>query len=182
MMDLESESLPPVVIDASVGLALVRDEPTAARIRRAVEQWADQDRGLYVPSVFWLEILNPLARRYGYSSEDLLRAMDQLEDLSITTIDPDRPLLLFTIDHIERYGLTAFDAHYLGLTTQLGADLATLDSELAAAAGSRAITFAEGHSLHETPAVYEHDVTWPSYKGASAYLARLRAEALAERT
>jgi len=31
--------------------------------------------------------------------------------------------------------------------------------------------------LSETPAVYEHDVTWPNYKGASAFLAKLRAEA-----
>ncbi len=30
------------------------------------------------------------------------------------------------------------------------------------------------------PAVDEYEVTWPSYKGASAYLAKLRAEARGE--
>jgi len=27
------------------------------------------------------------------------------------------------------------------------------------------------------PGVYEHPVTWPNYKGASAYLAKLRVQA-----
>jgi len=88
---------------------------------------------------------------------------------------------MLVIDRVERLGLSAYDALYLATAESLRADLATFDRQLAIAAGSRAITFDEGHGLHETPAVYEHDVTWPSYKGASAYLAKLRAEALAER-
>ena len=38
------------------------------------------------------------------------------------------------------------------------------------------------YRLHDAPAVYEHDVTWPNYKEASAYLAKLRTEALAGRS
>ena len=71
--------------------------------------------------------------------------------------------------------------HYLALATAHGAQLATLDRTLAAAAFDP-ITFDGSHRLHETPAVYEHDVTWPRYKEASAYLAKLRAEALAARS
>ena len=111
----------------------------------------------------------------------MLEAVHRLDTLGLETVEPGRPLLLQAIDGIERHGLTAYDALYLVLAESINADLATFDRELVAAAGPRAIVFDEGHGLHETPAVYEHDVTWPSYKGASAYLAKLRAEALAER-
>ncbi len=37
------------------------------------------------------------------------------------------------------------------------------------------------HRTAETSAPYEHEVTWPNYKEASAYLARLRADAPAGR-
>ncbi len=170
--------LPPIVVDSSVAISLVRDEPSAALVRPFIREWAEAGRSLVVPSLFWLEVLNPLARQHGASSQDLLNAVDELDELALTTVDPDRPLMLLTIDHIERYGLTAYDAHYLALATQLSASLATLDSVLGVAAGARWIGFGAEHRLHETPAVYEHDVTWPNYKGASAYLAKLRAEAL----
>ena len=66
------------------------------------------------------------------------------------------------------------------LAETLVAPLATLDRALARAAGSRARFLGPGdpgHRLSEPPAAYEHDVTWPNYKGASAYLSKLRAEA-----
>ncbi len=181
MTEASPSELPPVVLDASVGIAVVRDEPAAAGIRASIAGWARLDREMLVPSLFWIEVLNPLARKHRYSSEEMLRAVDALEDLAITTIDPDRTLLLLTVDHIERYGLTAYDAHYLALAHQLGADLATLDVDLLRAAGPSGVLPDGGHRLHDTPVPYEHDVTWPNYKEASAYLAKLRAEALASR-
>jgi predicted nucleic acid-binding protein len=167
--------LPQLVLDSSVAIALIRGEASAPSIRVAIREWAAMDRSIVVPSVFWLEFVNPLARRHGYSSQELLQAVHEVDDLDLTTIELDRTSLLLTIDHIERHGLTAYGAHYLALANQLDAELATLDSALAAAAGDRAIAFG-GHRLNDTPAVYEHDVSWPKYKGASAYLARLRAE------
>ena len=181
MTDVPANEFPAIVLDASVGIAIVRDEPAAAGIRASVARWARFDREMVVPSLFWIEVLNPLARKHRFTSEDLLRAVDTLEELTLTTIDPDRTLLLLTVDHIERYELTAYDAHYLALAHQLGADLATLDADLLRAAGPHGVSPDGGHRLHETPAAYEHDVTWPDYKHASAYLAKLRAEALAGR-
>jgi predicted nucleic acid-binding protein len=137
---------------------------------------------LVVPSHFWLEIVNRIGRDRGAPGLQMLAAVHRLDTLGLETVEPGRPLLIQAIDAIERHGLTAYDALYLVLAASLDAQLATFDRELAAAAGARAITFYESRGLHETPAVYENDVTWPSYKGASAYLAKLRAEALAQRT
>lgn len=177
---VSEHDLPPIVVDSSVAIAYVRDEPVAARIRSAIAHWANDDRDLIVPSLFWYEVINPLARQHGFRSEDLLAAIDQLSTLEITTIDPDRALLLLTVDHVDRFDLTAYDANYLALATAYGAELATLDRRLAAAA-IRPITFEEGTRLHETPAIYEREVSWPRYPGAAAWVAKLRAEALGGR-
>ncbi len=131
-----------------------------------------------MPSLFWYELINPLARQFRYTSQQVLQAVDEVEELTLNTVNPVRPLFLLTIDHVERYGLTAYDAHYLALSTQLGCQIATLDRQLGEAAGSRWIKFDGLHHLSETRVPYEHDVTWPKYKGASAYLAKLRQEAL----
>lgn len=136
---------------------------------------------MVVPAHFWLEVVNRLGRSSRASGERVLAAVHRLDALGLETVEPGRGLLLHAIDRVERHGLTAYDAMYLVLAESIDADLATFDRALAAAAGHRAFGFDEGRGLHELPAAYEHEVTWPSYKGASAYLAKLRAEALAER-
>jgi predicted nucleic acid-binding protein len=171
----------PVVIDSSVAIALVLDEPESAAVDQALGSWTREARSMVVPSHFWLEVVNRLGRSSRASGERMLAAVHRLDTLGLETVEPGRALLLHAIDRVERHGLTAYDAMYLILAESIDADLATFDRELAAAAGPRAITFDEGHEVHETPVAYERDVTWPSYKGASAYLAKLRADALAER-
>jgi predicted nucleic acid-binding protein len=169
--------LPPVIIDASIAIAMVRKEPIETVVRAAVRGWTQLDRDLIVPAIFWFEVVNALSRRHRYRGLDLLRAVHELDELELVTVDPDRPLLLLTIDYVERFGLTAYDASYLALAEVHGGDIATLDGALIRAAGTRAINLDERHRLSEPPAPYEHAVTWPNYKRASAYLAQLRAEA-----
>jgi predicted nucleic acid-binding protein len=171
----------PVVIDSSVALTLLLHEPEAPVVERTLGSWTLKGRSRVVPSHFWLEVVNGLGRVARLSGEEMLAALHRLDTLGLETVEPGRAMLLHAIDRIERHGLTAYDAMYLVLAESIDADLATFDLALAAAAGPRAIAFDEGHGLHERPPVYERDVTWPSYKGASAYLAKLRAEALAER-
>jgi len=171
----------PAVIDASAANALVLDEPAGLRVEQILRDWVSSDRPILVPAHFWLEIVNVIGRPAPESGKRVLAAIHRLDLFGLQTMEIDRPLLFQVIDRVERFGLSSYDAAYLALAESVDADLLTLDRQLAAAAGHRAITVDEGHGLHEAPAVYEHDVTWPSYKGASAYLAKLRAEALAER-
>lgn len=171
----------PVVIDASIALAIALEEPRGANALRSMREWSQARRERVVPSQFWYELVNGLGRRHGFPGQQILDAVYQMERFGLRTVNPDRGTLMLVIDRVERLGLSSYDALYLAVAESLKADLATFDRQLAAAAGPRAITFDEGHGLHEPPTVYEHDVTWPSYKGASAYLAKLRAEALAER-
>jgi predicted nucleic acid-binding protein len=176
-IEVEMSDQPPVIVDSSIGIALVRKEPKAPVIRAATRRWAEGGRTLLVPPIFWFEVVNVLARRHRHGGMDILRAVHELDELDLITADTDRGHLLLTIEHVERFGLSSYDASYLALADIQVGDLATLDHALAAAAGPRAISFDEHHRLSETPAVYERDVTWPNYRGASAYLAKLRAEA-----
>lgn len=171
----------PVVIDASAAIALVLDEPAGGWVEHSLRDWASIDRPTLVPNHFWLEVVNAIGRQARPSGDKVIAAVHRLDLFALQTMEVDRPLLLQVIDRVERFGLSSYDAAYLALAESVDGDLLTLDRQLATAAGHRAIPVDEGHGLHETPVVYEHDVTWPSYKGASAYLAKLRAEALAER-
>ena len=77
----------------------------------------------------------------------------------------------------ERHGLTSYDAAYLALAIVDGWVARDIRcGSFGLAAGTRAFTIGPAR-LSEAPAPYEHAVTWPNYKGASAFLAKLRAEA-----
>lgn len=171
----------PIVIDASFALALLLDAPEAPLVAGMLRQWASEGRTKAVPTLFWLEVLNSMRREPGATGAELLDAIHRLDTYEIETIDIGRSALIRVIDQVERHRLTSYDATYLVVAEDLDAELATFDDALAVAAGSRAFNFSDGHRLHEASAVYEHEVTWPRYKEASAYLAKLRAETLAGR-
>jgi predicted nucleic acid-binding protein len=163
-------------MDASVAVAIVRNEPEGVAAAASIAQSTRDGSRIVVPSHFWLEVANTLIRRRHWPGAQVLQAVHELDNLQPETVELHRGMLILTIDTSERYGLTTYDATYLALAISVEGTLLTLDAELHAAAGHRAHPSGPIR-LSETPAVYEHDVTWPNYKGASAFLAKLRAEA-----
>lgn len=172
----------PVVVESSVALAIILKEPEAEIAVATLREWVRTRRERIVPDLFWYEIANVLMRKQGFSSLQVVEAIHQIEQFGLRTVHPERSTLWLVVDRTERHGLTAYDALFLATAETLKADLATLDRSLQRAAAPWVVTFDEGHRLHETPAVYERDVTWPSYARASSYLAELRARARAEAT
>lgn len=167
---------PPLVVDTSIAVAILRKEPEGSEAAGVISRGTREGRRIVVPSHFWLEVTNPLIRRRHWSGEDVLQAIQALDALRFETVEMDRALLILTLDTSERYGLTTYDAAHLALAISLDGSLLTLDRALGTAAGARAVQVGPAR-LSETPAAYEHAVTWPNYKGASAFLAKLRAEA-----
>jgi len=162
-----------VVVDASVGLRVVRAEPGSEDASRVL---ADAARTC-VPAFFWLEVVNVLARRHGWSGSEVIEAVHELESLGIETLEADRAALLSVIDLVERHGLSAYDAAYLALALSLDADLATADGGMARAAGDRAILIGGDGRVAEDPAGYRpRTPSWTDWADAGAYLAQLRAE------
>lgn len=169
---------PPVVLDASAALAVALGEPPRARVVSSLVRAVSDGGTVLVPDHFWLEFVNVLVKRHRWTGDAVLEAVHLFDTFEPRTVPVDRPMLLAALDLTERHRLTPYDATYLAIAAAEDAWLLTLDVELAAAAVDRAMPAEPGHRLHEPPAVYEHEVTWPRYKEAAAYLAKLRADAL----
>lgn len=169
-----------IVLDASAAIAFVAREEPKPRVERELRALGASNTSIVVPAFFWLEIVNALTGRRKWSGAAVVEAIAELDTFDLLTIEQDRAVVVLTIDLVERHGLISYDASYLALAIQRDAQLLTLDRELAAAAGVRAIALSDSHRLAETTGGYEREVTWPDYRGASAFLAKLRADALSE--
>lgn len=164
-------------MDASAAVALVVDEPEGPAVRELLVTWSREKRTIAVASFFWLEVVNTLLRGRRWTGADAIEAIHKLDVYQLATVEQDRALVISALDLAERHRLSTYDAAYLALAIRLDAQLLTLDRQLATAAGERAVRVGDGR-ISETGPAYELEATWPSYREASAYLAKLRAEAL----
>ena len=167
----------PIVLDASAGVPLIREEADSPRWRSLVAAWHRDGRPIVVPAHFWLEVANPLMTRHGYASAEVLEALHLLDDLVTETVEVGRATLLLAVDHAERFGLTLYDATYLAVAETMDAELATADEALRRAAADRLADREAPRRLSEASERYGAAAvpTWPDYSGAASYLASLRA-------
>src|SRR3954454_15280134 len=161
-----------LVVDASAVLAILRAEPDAADVRRALA--APNLRELHVPDHFWLEVVNVLVRRYGHSTADVAEAVRELDELGLLTASIDRPLLLLALDAMSSHDLSAYDAAYLALSIAVDADLLTLGASLATAAGDRSALRSDADvRISEIRAGYGREPL-AAWAGLGQYIATLR--------
>ncbi len=163
-----------LVVDASAALTFLRREAGHETVRQHLRQRISRGEPLLVPSIFWLEIVNVLARRYRYEPPTIVEAVYELEQVGIATAEVGRPGVLAVIDAVGRLGLTAYDAAYLVVAESVDAQLLTVDAKLASAAGDRAILVASEGGVAESTPSYAAGRSWANWKGAAAYLAELR--------
>ena len=165
---------PVLVVDASASVAYLARQERSDDVEHVLADRRSAGHRIVVPPHFWLETINALTGRRRWTGAAVLEALVELERLGLATVQQDRPQLILSLDLVERYGLTSYDAAYLALAIQRDGQLLTLDARLAAAAGARALL--DDHRLAEASAIYERPVSWPMYRGASAYLAKVRSE------
>lgn len=165
---------PPLVVDASVAVAITLQEPGYERAVAMLRERGTRGSRLLVPASFWLEVVNVLIARYRQRPDVVLEAIVDLDELGMQTVALDRPHLLLTIDAMARGGLSAYDAAYLALAESADAQLLTADRKLAAAAGDRALSTDGGRAVSESRESYEG--SWAAWPGAAAYLRKLRAQ------
>lgn len=120
------------IVDASALAAIAFNEPLAAETTARLA-----DRELVAPRLLAYELANAAVRKLKKHPEQSAMIRAGLEraladDFAIVWSDVEPgPVLDLAMDT----GLTAYDASYLWLAQHLGAELVTLDSDLAAASG-----------------------------------------------
>jgi predicted nucleic acid-binding protein len=117
------------VVDASALAALLFGEPEAERVAKRLE-----GARLVAPGLLGFELANVCltkARRHPELREALTAAFRLRGRLRVEEVAVDHDVAL---EMAAATGLTAYDASYLWLAGELGAELVTLDGELARAA------------------------------------------------
>jgi predicted nucleic acid-binding protein len=135
------------VLDASATLAWIFERADPDEVRRA-DGWLDRilaDEAI-VSELWHFEVVNGLAvaeRRGLLTAADGQDFLTKLDALPIQTVSRShaitREALLVTA---RQYGVTAYDAAYLGLAQQHGLARATFDRRLAAAATAAGVALA----------------------------------------
>ena len=113
------------VLDASVVLKWFHSEgeghvDLARQLRKRFE---DGELRVLAPQLLWLEMLNVAARRWGWPQAEL-------EQLGFELLEPELP----RVARWAATGLTAYDAAYVAVAEQAGAQLITDDEQIVAAA------------------------------------------------
>jgi len=126
----------PLVIDASVALTWAFKDEASEFSLRALR--AAQNRRIFVPIIWWFEISNAIVQavRRGRMTDAERHQFHRLVQRTEPVSDSlDGPQVLGTVTDLSlEYSLTAYDASYLELAIRRGAQLATLDKALIAAA------------------------------------------------
>ena len=121
-----------VVLDASVVLKWFHSEGDG-HLEDALKLRAQFEAGelrVLAPQLLWLEMLNVAARRWGWPQAQLGQLAGTLEQLGFELLEPELP----RVARWAATGLTAYDAAYVAVAEQAGAQLITDDEQIVAAA------------------------------------------------
>jgi predicted nucleic acid-binding protein len=124
-----------ICVDANLVVRLVAD-PIAERVQQLWEQWDTEGRERVAPMLLRYEVTNAL---YRYQQRGLLSASLVRRALAVALslplrVQDETELHERAMDLARRFSLpAAYDAHYLALAEQLGAEFWTADHRLARA-------------------------------------------------
>ena len=124
-------SLPPrLVVDASVAVAWITDEPISPWARGLLRQ----GYSIMAPPIFWTECANAfwrIARTTKGSGFDAAAALGGILALPVEIAAPDPSMAAAALALATRLDHPAYDCLYLALALSRGAALATADARFA---------------------------------------------------
>ena len=100
----------------------------------------------FAPPLLFLEIINVAGRRWHLSDGELRQLATTLPRLGLGTVEPELELVAGWVSK----GLTAYDAVYVSVAEQTGAQLITDDREILAVAPSLTRSLAQDLPPHPT--------------------------------
>ena len=124
-----------VVLDSNIVFASIIQVPYSLAARTLIGQLADEEIDFPVPGIWEYEIVSAL-RKFIYSGhlnqEVAFESLKHIFSMGFTTISQTFESHLLALQWAERLGqFVAYDAQYLALAEQIGADFWTADRRLA---------------------------------------------------
>ncbi len=122
-----------VVVDASLALKWVLDEPYSGEARAVLAEWRARQQRLIAPALFLYEIANAIAKRMRRRQLTVEESKEKL--LFFLEFGPALSYLgalhLRALDLMERFKMpAAYDAHYLALAESRPCECWTADERL----------------------------------------------------
>jgi len=119
------------VLDASVAIKWFfpheRGSQTARKILRGIKE---EKIRVFVPQIFFFEIINVVKTKSNSTSEDVLQVIDKIFSLDLVTKRIDKKLLAKANFYAQKYNLTIYDASYIALAKLSKVILVTADQKL----------------------------------------------------
>ena len=117
--------------------------PPGARDAAAAWAWQERETMVLVPAHFPAEVANALLRGHRFGTSDVIRTLQRLFDTGVEIVDRGTGGLSDAVALAEEHLLSVYDALYLQLALDVDAGIATLYSDLAAAARLEDVTVVE---------------------------------------
>jgi len=127
----------PIVVDASLALKWVIQEPDSPRAQALLVNWSSERRDLLAPALFASEAGNALTQRMRLGQLDLPSAQRALRDLfvAVVIVPADAQLAERALELTQLLSLAVvYDAVYAALAEREGAEFWTADHRFYAAA------------------------------------------------
>ncbi|MEM2910136.1 MAG: type II toxin-antitoxin system VapC family toxin [Nitrososphaerota archaeon] len=119
-----------IVLDASVVVKWFSKEEYSNQARAIKSRYEAGEVDIVAPHLLIYEVVNALRYNPAFGSNELRRAVRDLEDMQLTLYPLEADLAELTVEQAYRFGLSIYDSAYVALALRLNSKYYTADAEV----------------------------------------------------